>query len=58
MAAMAAFLLVIDGKPYETWQVSSVDITPSTITSILATFSRSSLLLPVAEGISQVKWRA
>lgn len=49
-------LRVLDGKQYESWRVANVDITPNTLVSVLATFSKSSLLLPVAEGISQLKW--
>ena len=56
VAINVAFVSAIDAKPYESWRTSNVDITPNTVVSVVSTFSKSSLLLAVAEGISQLKW--
>lgn len=55
-AAMFSFLCAIDGKPYSQWHVAHVEITPNTMLSIISTFAKASLLMPVTEGISQLKW--
>ena len=52
----AAVLSAIDGRPYRTFHMKSIDITPNTFISIVSTFSKSSLLLAVSEGVGQLKW--
>lgn len=54
--SMVALLTTIDGKPYKPWRMGNVHITPNTLLSILATLSKSSLLLAVAEALGQLKW--
>lgn len=48
-----AVLMSIDGKPLTSWTVLNVKITPNALISIFSTLSKSSILYPVAEGISQ-----
>ncbi|KAL4767150.1 hypothetical protein BDW60DRAFT_200677 [Aspergillus nidulans var. acristatus] len=50
---MVAVLLDTQGTALSTWHLS---IAPNTVISILATVSKASLLLPMAESISQLKW--
>lgn len=57
VVANAVILYTLHGKPYTSWQIRGVQITPNTLVSVVATFSKSALLLPVAEGIAQLKWR-
>ena len=56
LAANLAILLTIDGKPLRSWKVAHVSITPNTLISIFSTLAKSSMLLPVTEGIGQLKW--
>ncbi|OJJ87025.1 DUF3176 domain-containing protein [Aspergillus glaucus CBS 516.65] len=50
---MVVVLLNFQGTALSKWHMS---IAPNTVISILATISKTSLLLPVAECISQLKW--
>lgn len=56
LAANLAILLTINGKPLRSWEVASVSITPNTLISIFSTLAKSSMLLPITEGIGQLKW--
>ena len=56
LATNVGILSALNGRELRNWTVANVEITPNTLISILATLSKSSLLLPVAEGISQLKW--
>lgn len=56
LGANVAVLASLDQKPYESWRVARVDITPNAIVSIFATFNKASLLLPIAEIMVQLKW--
>ena len=56
LAANVGILVHLNGAEYQSWRVANVDITPNTVVSILATLSKAGLLLPIAEGISQMKW--
>lgn len=56
LAANVAALVALDKREYESWTVASVNITPNTVVSIIATFTKASLLLVVAEVIAQLKW--
>jgi hypothetical protein len=49
-------LATLNNKQYESWHIAGVDITPNTIISIIATFGKASLLLPVAEVVVHLKW--
>ncbi|KAF1986175.1 hypothetical protein K402DRAFT_91502 [Aulographum hederae CBS 113979] len=53
ITAMTAILSILDGKPLSAWKLP---IAPNTAVSILSTFAKTSLLVPVAEAISQSKW--
>lgn len=50
-------LSMLDGKECDDCHVKSVQIVPNTLVSVIATFSKSALLLPVGEGLAQLKWR-
>lgn len=56
VVCMVAFLAAIDAKPYNSWRVGHIHMTPNSLLSILATLSKSSLLLVVAETLGQLKW--
>lgn len=56
IAAIVALLATIDGKPYSHFGLWKVDITPNSLISIMSILSKSSLLLAVTEGLSQLKW--
>ncbi|TKA81460.1 hypothetical protein B0A55_02921 [Friedmanniomyces simplex] len=56
IAGLVIFLHAIDDKPYSSWRIISVDITPNTLLSILSTVCKASFLLCVTEGLSQLKW--
>lgn len=56
LSANIGVLAKLDQSPYAKWQVANVDITPNTIVSIIATLTKASLLLPVAEVVVQLKW--
>lgn len=53
LAVVTTSLLVMDGQRLVDWKLP---VSPNAIVSILVTFSKSSLLMLVAEGISQLKW--
>lgn len=53
VVAMVAVLLNTQGTALSAWHLS---IAPNTVISVLATVSKTSLLLPVTESISQLKW--
>ncbi|KAI5358121.1 hypothetical protein Slin14017_G114820 [Septoria linicola] len=53
---LAGLLSVLNNKPSRDWQISGVSITPNALIAIITTFSKSALLLPVAECIAQMKW--
>lgn len=55
IAGMIALLGSIRGKPYKPWHALGTSITPNAILAILSTFSKSSLLLAVAEALGQLK---
>ena len=56
LAANVGVLVYLDQKPYSSWRIARVNITPNTIISIIATFAKASLMLPIAESIVQLKW--
>jgi hypothetical protein len=53
LVAIIAILAHFNGKPLTDWHSR---ITPNAMISVLATISRASVLLPVAECISQLTW--
>ncbi|KAF2136392.1 uncharacterized protein K452DRAFT_292425 [Aplosporella prunicola CBS 121167] len=53
LAAIVALLATCDNKPLPRWPMS---ITLNSFVSILATIMKACLVVPVAEGISQLKW--
>ncbi|KAL2839639.1 hypothetical protein BJY01DRAFT_237013 [Aspergillus pseudoustus] len=53
VVAMVAVLINTQGMALAAWGLS---IAPNTVISVLATVSKTSLLLPVTESISQLKW--
>jgi hypothetical protein len=57
LAANVSILWALEGKGLQSWRLGNVDVTPNALVSIVSTLSKSSLLLPVAEGISQMKRR-
>jgi hypothetical protein len=57
LVANISVLWVLDGKIYESWHINTVEVTPNTVISVITTISKSALLLPLAEGIAQLKWR-
>ncbi|KAF2167532.1 hypothetical protein M409DRAFT_22339 [Zasmidium cellare ATCC 36951] len=56
LGANIAFLVALDNQEYKSWKIAKANITPNTVISIIATFTKASLLLPVAEVLSQLKW--
>ena len=56
-AVNACILWELDNKELQSWRIANVNITPNALISIVATLSKASMLLPVAECISQMKWR-
>ena len=56
LLALTVFLAADDGKPLANWRVASTDITPNTVVSIASTLVKASILLPLAQGISRLKW--
>jgi hypothetical protein len=56
LAGLITFLYSIDNKPYNSWYLAHVELTPNTILSFLSTICRACFLLCIAEGISQLKW--
>ncbi|KAF7185907.1 hypothetical protein HII31_12780, partial [Pseudocercospora fuligena] len=55
LVAIAAVLLAFHGKPLETWNMPW-QIRPNTLVSILMTLCRLTMLVVVAECLSQLKW--
>ncbi|KAF2135590.1 uncharacterized protein K452DRAFT_347514, partial [Aplosporella prunicola CBS 121167] len=53
IVVIAVILSVFDGKALSQWQPP---IKPNALISIFATIAKATLLLPVAECISQIKW--
>jgi hypothetical protein len=53
VVVMVAVLINTQGMALTAWDLS---IAPNTVISVLATVSKTSLLLPVTESISQLKW--
>lgn len=53
MAAVVLLGLYIDDSSLSEWKLN---ITPGTMISALITLGKTSIMLPVAEGISQLKW--
>jgi len=53
MVAIVIVLAIINGKRLDSWHST---VRPNTVVSVIATASKSLLLLPVAECISQAKW--
>ena len=51
-----AILSIIDGKPLNPWNLFGHAISPNTLISIFSTLSKTSITLPLAEGLSQLKW--
>lgn len=51
--AIAVTLAILDGKALSWWKMP---IKPNALISVFATISKSSLLLPTSECISQAKW--
>jgi hypothetical protein len=60
LVSIVAILQVHHGKPTPKWAVTihhrSVQITINTVISLFATIMKSSLMVPVAAAISQLKW--
>lgn len=56
IAANTGFLLYLDQRPYQSWRIAKVNVTPNAIISILATANKASLLLTVAQMLVQLKW--
>ena len=56
LATNVGVLRAINNKEYKSWKIARVNITPNTIVSIIATLTKASLLLTVAEVIAQLKW--
>ncbi|KAK0275362.1 hypothetical protein LTR35_011064 [Friedmanniomyces endolithicus] len=56
VAGLVIFLRAIDDKPYSSWHIVSVEITPNTLLSLLSTICKASFLSCVSEGLSQMKW--
>ena len=54
LSALLAVLIVFNNRPLSDWPITF--ITLNAIVSIVAAFSKSALLLPLANGLSQVKW--
>ncbi|KAL1615635.1 hypothetical protein SLS54_008902 [Diplodia seriata] len=53
MAVLVATLVLTDGRPLPHWPMS---ITLNSFISILATIVKAAMVVPIAEGISQLKW--
>lgn len=53
VVAMAIILSRINGQLLSSWTIA---LSPNTVISVLSTASKATMILPVAEGISQLKW--
>lgn len=49
-------LSIINGQPLKPWILFGHSISPNTLISIFSTLSKTSITLPLAEGLSQLKW--
>lgn len=56
LVTIIAFLMTIEGRPLANWRIGSTEISPNTVISIASTLMKASILLPLAQGISQLKW--
>ena len=60
LVSMVAILQVYNGKPTPKWAITihhrTAQITINTVISLFATIMKSSLMVPVAAAISQLKW--
>jgi hypothetical protein len=54
VGAIIVILLKYDNKPLPTWNYG---LTISGIISVLPVVAKASMILPIAEAISQLKWR-
>ena len=54
LAALIAVLAIYDQKPVPRWELG---ITLNAIISICAIVAQTTMLIPIAQGISQLKWR-
>lgn len=53
VAALAAVLSYFDEKPLPAWPLG---LTLNTVIALLATLARTAFIVPVSEGLSQLKW--
>ncbi|KAH7357596.1 hypothetical protein BKA66DRAFT_370493, partial [Pyrenochaeta sp. MPI-SDFR-AT-0127] len=51
---IVAILASMDGKPLSKWRTSAIQ--PNSLVAIFSTIARSSLLVPLAECLGQLKW--
>ena len=56
LIATIIVLNYLDGKELRQWQIANVSVSPNTLIAIFTTIAKSSMMLAVAEGISQLKW--
>lgn len=53
-AHMTAILLAMDNRPLHDWKLSFIQ--PNSLVSVFSTIAKSPLLVPLAEGLGQLKW--
>lgn len=53
VVAMVIILSKIDGRLLSSWTIT---VSPNAVISVLSTASKAAMILPVAEGLSQLKW--
>lgn len=53
MGAIVVILKLYDQKPLPQWRFS---ITINSLVALFSTISKAALLIPIAEGLSQLKW--
>lgn len=53
VVAMVIILSRIDGRLLSSW---TIEVSPNAVISVLSTASKAAMILPVAEGLSQLKW--
>lgn len=51
---MTAILLAMDNRPLHDWKFSFIQ--PNSLVSVFSTIAKSALLVPLAEGLGQLKW--
>lgn len=56
LVATIIILNSFDGTELRHWSIANVSISPNTLIAIFTTVVKSSMMLAVAEGISQLKW--